>query len=63
MNEPMLRMVITIHQSGQLTVEGIPPNKVMAYGTLEVAKESISEYFSKMENNLVQPANVIPIAK
>ena len=59
-NEPMVKMIISIHQNGQLVVENIPPNKIMAYGMLEVAKQSINEYFDKLQNNLIQPAAVLP---
>ena len=56
----MITMTITLADDGRLQVEGIPANKLQAYGMLACAKESITEMYRQQAERLVQPATLIP---
>jgi hypothetical protein len=56
----MIIMTITLADDGKLHVEGIPTNKLQAYGMLACAKESITEMYRQQAERLVQPATLIP---
>jgi len=58
--EPQIKMVIMLMPDGQVNVEGIPNNKMIAYGILEVAHEAVANYFAQVANRMVQPATLIP---
>ena len=56
----MITMTITLADDGKLHVEGIPSNKIQAYGLLACAKESITEMYRQQADRLVQPATIVP---
>lgn len=43
----------------EINVSGPIDNKILAFGMLEVAKETIVEYQKKQGERLVQPANFV----
>ena len=51
----MIEILITLHDTGQLTVTGPIQNKAMAYGLLELAKDAIRA----MES--AKPPGIIPV--
>lgn len=51
-----IQLVITLDDSGNLKVEGIPENRIFAFGMLELAKQSIAAMFAQNDSRQVQPA-------
>jgi hypothetical protein len=58
--EPQARMIITLMPDGQVNVEGIPNNKMFAYGLLEVAREAMTDFFKRAAEQRIQPAVRLP---
>lgn len=58
--DPIIKITISYSANGQVTVEGIPGNAVLAYGLLDVARDIIKNNIDNAANKLVQPATIIP---
>lgn len=53
-------MVITLMETGQLNVSGIPNDRLLSYGILEVAKDVIRELGKRDQERLVAPVTLMP---
>lgn len=61
MATPVAQILITLDDAGQVKVEGAIDNKMAAFGLLEVAKESVSDYHKQAQHK-VQPAGMGDLA-
>lgn len=57
--QPVAQIIIQLMPNGALAVNGNIENKLMAYGMLETAKDSIGEYHQQQQRR-VQPVGIIP---
>lgn len=52
-----LKLTLTLHDDGQLQLDGPLHDKILCFGLLEVAKDAIRSHQAKPR---VQPVSVIP---
>lgn len=57
MATPVAQILITLDDAGAVQVQGAIENKMAAFGLLEVAKESISDFHKQAERK-IQPASM-----
>ncbi len=53
---PAMQMVITVTEQGQVNVTGPLDNPLVAYGLLEVAKDTLRNHFAAAQQAAIKPA-------
>ena len=56
----MIEILITLHDTGQLTITGPIQNKALAYGLLELAKDAIRNAETPKAPDIIVPVRLMP---
>lgn len=59
---PRAELLITLQDTGQVTVTGPIEQRLLCYGLLEVARDVIAAH-QPLDQRIVQPATVLPVGK
>lgn len=52
-------VTITLDDAGNVAVNGPIDNRLLCYGLLEVAKDTVTKHCEQMNNRIVQPAGTL----